>query len=753
MIGKLTIDKSSMNLSYFLYTIHVIDMYGGRISRKDFDKEMAEFMGRPAQKNGKEIRTLYNKSKWPRYFGFVEIEVDSDEGNFLILTNRGKILSEYIIEQTEVDDAASKYCINPDRRSEFVDLIFDSVIFDSFGKNNCGVETSNTDVEPPKIVFKTLLRLGKATAEEIYYVMYGMNRGLFKSFEEGIAKVESNRAALKYDYSEIMKEWKITNIASDCKLINIFKDNNIGLLDSEKDKEHDKTFYYLSNYLSQEHRKQIDTLDAIYQPLMLLVYTDGNDLTVNAWLNDTVLGRVSNEAYIFRYDKTNDRKDFCSDEGKFVKCVFEQAMEKAFQNEKKNVYLILEHIKESEISEIFGQYAPLLKRVNNLSDRKHGWSKETLRASDFYECLVANSKFADQLLPKGEVQIPSNLQIIGTIIMDNTMEKDMGFDYEFKRCLIKSEEGSSSEDGVTELDSPEIKEYNKADFLDDVFMDEKEYEKLLKLLLYKKNIILQGAPGVGKTFLAKKFAYSIMGKKDDSHIESIQFHQSYSYEDFIMGYKPTDNGFELKNGVFYNFCKKAEKDTDPNSKYFFIIDEINRGNLSKIFGELMVLIEADKREDKVRLAYRDELFGVPKNVYIIGMMNTADRSLAMMDYALRRRFCFYEIEPAFPKPKFRKHLLKYLKVEGVADAVIDRMCELNKKIADEATSGLGKGFCIGHSYFCVPPVEGQKDVEWYNTIIDYEISPLLDEYWWDDKHKADDCRKALKKDIKTGAEG
>jgi len=290
--------------------------------------------------------------------------------------------------------------------------------------------------------------------------------------------------------------------------------------------------------------------------------------------------------------------------------------------------------------------------------------------------------------------------------------------------------------------------YDKEKFLEDVFMTPDEYEELLQLLLYKKNIILQGAPGVGKTYLAKRFAYSIIGAKDDAFVEMVQFHQSYSYEDFIMGYKPNDDGFELRTGSFYNFCKKAEKDTDPDSKYFFIIDEINRGNLSKVFGELMMLIEGDKRGSKnaLKLAYRDEYFFVPANVYIIGMMNTADRSLAMMDYALRRRFSFYEVEPAFGKAVFRAHLEKYIQTQAIVDKVVDRFKDLNKKIADEDTSGLGKGFCVGHSYFCVPPVPGQSDEDWYKSIIKFEVAPLLDEYWWDDKTKAEDCKKDLLKD-------
>lgn len=297
-----------------------------------------------------------------------------------------------------------------------------------------------------------------------------------------------------------------------------------------------------------------------------------------------------------------------------------------------------------------------------------------------------------------------------------------------------------------EEDAVSVELYSKEDFLKKVFLTPEEYDKLRRLLMYKKNVILQGAPGVGKTFLAKRFAHSIIGAKDNRYIEIVQFHQNYSYEDFIMGYKPTDDSFELKTGVFYNFCDKARK--DPDHKYFFIIDEINRGNLSKIFGELMMLIEGDKRgeENKLKLAYRNEEFYVPDNLYLIGMMNTADRSLAMMDYALRRRFSFFDVEPAFEKQQFKDYLKGYITDSSIVNKVIDRFTELNRKIADEETSGLGKGFCIGHSYFCNPPVDGQSDQEWYDTIIEFEVSPLLDEYWWDDKNKAEDCKKDLMKD-------
>ena len=181
-------------------------------------------------------------------------------------------------------------------------------------------------------------------------------------------------------------------------------------------------------------------------------------------------------------------------------------------------------------------------------------------------------------------------------------------------------------DELDDIDTqPEVEypAYSSTDFLSDVYMNEQDYKILVNVLKMKKNIILQGAPGVGKTFTAKRLAYSIIGAKNPDRVQMIQFHQSYSYEDFIEGYRPTENGFTIKKGSFYKFCKLAEED-DEND-YFFIIDEINRGNLSKIFGELFMLIEKDKRGIELQLLYSDENFFVPANVYIIGMMNTADR--------------------------------------------------------------------------------------------------------------------------------
>ncbi|MGE9267519.1 MAG: AAA family ATPase [Verrucomicrobiales bacterium] len=290
----------------------------------------------------------------------------------------------------------------------------------------------------------------------------------------------------------------------------------------------------------------------------------------------------------------------------------------------------------------------------------------------------------------------------------------------------------------------DIPSYTREEALTEIFMPEEQLNDILAQLERKKNIILQGAPGVGKTFIAKRLAWLQMKCKDKKRVQTVQFHQSYTYEDFIQGLRPRkEGGFEIKNGIFYRLCKQAER--DPDQDYFLVIDEINRGNLSKILGELMMLIETDKRgSEKATLLYSEgESFTVPENLYLIGTMNTADRSLSLVDYALRRRFAFLTLKPGFETESFAAHHRQL----DVSDEQISKirgiMAQLNDEIAKD-TLNLGEGFCIGHSFFT--PNDDDLKVgfdAWLESVLRYEIAPLLEEYWIDDPEKAEGHKKAL----------
>ena len=288
---------------------------------------------------------------------------------------------------------------------------------------------------------------------------------------------------------------------------------------------------------------------------------------------------------------------------------------------------------------------------------------------------------------------------------------------------------------------PEYDSYSFADDPDKPFISQDGFDNLVGQLRRNKNIILQGAPGVGKTFLARKLAYATMGVVNDSHTAMVQFHQSYSYEDFVQGIRPDKDGFRVKNGIFYRFCKTAAD--HPDEDYFFIIDEINRGNMSKVFGELLMLIEADKRGSKyaISLTYGedDDLFFVPKNLYIVGLMNTADRSLAHIDYALRRRFAFIRLKPEFGDT-FRSFLVGQGLPENFADAAILKLEKVNKII--EADPLLGEGKMIGHSYFCDYSTE-QTAEQWWHDIMAYKVLPYLEEICFDEEDQLEKMSEIL----------
>ena len=276
------------------------------------------------------------------------------------------------------------------------------------------------------------------------------------------------------------------------------------------------------------------------------------------------------------------------------------------------------------------------------------------------------------------------------------------------------------------------------------FLEEDRLDEILGRLEEKHNLILQGPPGTGKTWLAKRLAYALIGRQDADKVRSVQFHPNMSYEDFVRGYRPSGDGkLELVDGPFIEMIDVASK--DQSSRHVIVIEEINRGNPVQIFGEMLTLLEADKRtpDEALELTYRKhdgERVHIPENLYVIGTMNMADRSLAMVDFALRRRFAFVNMEPALNE-RWSGWVHEHCDINPDALSQIkSKLDSLNQTIADDPN--LGPQFAIGHS-FVTPNNKIDNADEWFKQIVETEIGPLLDEYWYDDREKAQEEQSRL----------
>lgn len=307
------------------------------------------------------------------------------------------------------------------------------------------------------------------------------------------------------------------------------------------------------------------------------------------------------------------------------------------------------------------------------------------------------------------------------------------------------------EETDSDVDEDSVLPYGVAQILEEgCFLDHTKLSDTLERLNEKKNVILQGPPGTGKTWLAKRLAYALIGTRDRrvtrKRLRAIQFHPSLSYEDFVRGWRPAEGGkLKLIDGLFLEAIDTAR--AEPDRPFVVVIEEINRGNPSQIFGELLTLLESDKRreDEAIELAYRrdrDESVFIPHNLFVIGTMNIADRSLALVDLALRRRFAFVSLEPMFNETWKKWCCQKAGIGEDDVEKVERLLTDLNDEIDNDPT--LGTQFRIGHSYVTPAPTTMIDDTRvWFRHIVETEISPLLEEYWFDSPKKASDAKEKL----------
>lgn len=667
MIGKLTLEKASMNMSYFLASMRILADAGLKMAREDFIASMSTFMGCSATlADGKENRVPYNKTKFPRYFGFIDVD---DDGS-LFITARGRRLLP-LIEATENANADERYSLSVSGRGVVSELFFESIVFDTFGKNNCGAEQSKSDIEPPKVILKALSELGSASKHELGYVLWGLDCDEFSSFSDALDKVKANRNIPGFSYVDTLSSWGKLNIVNDFKLVDLLAKDEIDLIEKRSSDDN----YQISSSLTDKARARIASLNAFSTPLQLLVRGNSSNTKTEAWVLNGILGRYGDQSQVFVYNPK------CASIDEWTKFLG-NALIKAYDNPRRNVSIVIPRLTKEVYDVTLLHLQDLFERNCDFKSTSHGCSVKSAEILGLHDYILEQQPALSTALPSVGINLPSNLNLIGVIDMNtqiDTLPNVIHFTNIFVDCKSTTCSGLSNT-------SP-------------------------------RQLIIYGAPGTGKSWRIK----------NDTHGMSVirtTFHPDSDYSTFVGAYKPSmedddfktvvmtgeigsagnitkKDGLVTKKHVVYSFRAQAFLDAyiaawrkcaaflsaqDDNARnaatQFLVIEEINRGNCAQIFGDIFQLLDreddgyssyainadndlskfvadsfkgdtakgipaldltgvdlGDRDITPAEIAAGDKLL-LPPNLYIWATMNTSDQSLFPIDSAFKRRWAW-----------------------------------------------------------------------------------------------------------------